>query len=240
MKIALIGYGKMGKEIESYAIEKGHEIVLTRSSKTPFLAEDLTRNQVDVAIEFTEPNSAVKNILKCFEAHVPVVVGTTGWYNRLPEIRNLCQTGNHSLFYASNFSIGVNIFFELNKHLAKIMNGFSDYEPSMKEIHHLEKKDAPSGTALTLMDDLLFELKEKSAWKDSVHVDSQEIALVSERLKGVPGTHLIEYNSDEDVIKIEHEAKGRKGFALGAIAAAEWTHKKSGVFTMKDMLNLND
>jgi 4-hydroxy-tetrahydrodipicolinate reductase len=238
LKIALIGYGKMGKAIETLALEAGHTIVGKYTSQ-PFSAEDLKK--ADVAIEFTNPHVAVDNIKKCFEAGVPVVVGSTGWYSDFEEIKELSEKSKVSLFYATNFSLGVNIFFELNKTLARLMNPQKVYEPKMLEIHHLQKKDAPSGTAITLAEGILENLDRKKSW---VHRESQNIAEIdafalqidSLREGEVPGTHTITYTSQVDEIIITHQAFNRTGFASGALKAAEWLVDKKGIFTMKDLL----
>ena len=234
MKIALIGYGKMGKVIDRLASEKGHEIVLRINERVEATNKDLLN--ADVAIEFSTPESAAANIYACFEAGVPVVVGTTGWYDQFPAIEAKCKADEHSLFYATNFSVGVNIFFQLNRYLSRLMNRFEDYTPKMLEIHHTEKLDAPSGTAITLAEDLIYEMDRLEGWKNEESWDEDQLSILSERKSDVPGTHRVEYESNIDRIAIRHEAKGREGFASGAIAAAEWIVDKQGVFTMKDLL----
>ncbi len=236
MKIALLGYGKMGKEIEAVLLERGHEITLRSTASTPFLPADLAGS--DVAIEFSEPSSAVDNIFKCFEANCPVVVGTTGWYTRMPEVRNECQSGNHSLFYATNFSIGVNVLFHLNKELARVMNQFDEYEPGILEIHHLAKLDKPSGTAITLAEGILENFPSKTKWVNELAQNKDELTIISQREGEVPGTHVINYTSSVDNISLVHQANNRRGFALGAVKAAEWLKEKNGIFTMNDMLKL--
>lgn len=241
MNIALIGYGKMGKAIEEIAIKAGHTIV----SKIDYNDDILKGLQgADVAIEFTNPEAAKGNILKCFEAKVPVVVGTTGWYDDFDEIKKLAETTGNALFYATNFSLGVNVFFELNKHLAKLMNPHEMYEPEMEEIHHLQKKDAPSGTAITLAEGLLENLDRKKTWvnrepENNTPVNPLELKIISVREGEVPGTHTITYRSDIDEIIITHQAYNRMGFATGAVKAAEWISDKIGVYTMANMLGYN-
>lgn len=230
MKIALIGYGKMGQTIEKIALERGHEILLkiTKDISTYDLKE------VDVAIDFSIPDAAFKNISTCFEHGIPVVSGTTGWLDRYEEAVDIC-TKNHAAFiYASNFSLGVNLFFELNKKLAEMMNRFKEYSVEIGEIHHTQKLDAPSGTAISLAEQII-ENSGKTGWKLENPKDN-EIPITAKRMKDVPGTHSISYTSQVDQINIEHVAHSRQGFALGAVIAAEWLQDKKGVFTMKDVL----
>ncbi len=236
MKIAILGYGKMGKAIEEVAIKHGHTIVLRASKEHPFISTDL--QGADVAIEFSEPHSAVDNIFKCFEAKVPVVVGTTGWYNRFPEVRDECINTGNTLFYATNFSLGVNVFFKLNEYLARMMNKLEEYEPSIEETHHTEKKDAPSGTAITLAEGIIDELDRKQTWNDNESSNEDELYVKSYRISGIPGLHEVIYTSENDKISIKHEAKNRWGFAQGAVKAATWVRSKKGVFSMNDMLDL--
>jgi 4-hydroxy-tetrahydrodipicolinate reductase len=236
MKIALLGYGKMGKEIEPILLSRGHEITLRSTTSTPFKADDLIGT--DVAIEFSEPASAVDNIFKCFEAKCPVVVGTTGWYTRMPEVRTECLNGNHSLFYATNFSIGVNVLFHVNKTLAHIMQQFDEYEPGILEIHHLAKLDKPSGTAITIAEGILENYPSKTKWVNELAENKDELTIISQREGEVPGTHVINYTSNVDNISLVHQANNRRGFALGAVKAAEWLKDKKGIFTMTDMLKL--
>ena len=235
MKIAILGYGKMGRVIEKILLERGHTVTLKATSKG-FLQEEL--NGTDVAIEFSTPENAIENITKCFNANVPVIVGTTGWYDRFSEIETLCKETNGALFYATNFSIGVNLFFKLNKQLAALMNNFPDYKVAMQEIHHIQKLDAPSGTAITLAEGLIGELEEKNNWKNELTNDNTTVGIVSKREREVPGTHNIVYESEVDAIEIIHTAKNRKGFALGSVIAAEWLKDKKGIFNMNDLLNL--
>ena len=234
MNIALIGYGKMGKEIEPILLKRGHTITLRSTRSTPFKSADLAGT--DVAIEFTEPHFAVDHIMRCFEAHVPVVVGTTGWYARMSEVRLACDQMNGGLFTASNFSIGVNVMFELNRMLARMMSDLSEYKPSMEEIHHTAKRDSPSGTAITLAEGILENYPNRNAWINESTDDEHTLGIVSQREGEVPGTHIIRYTSEVDEIQLVHQAFNRKGFALGAVKAAEFMKGKSGVFGMKDLL----
>lgn len=230
MKIALLGYGKMGKTIERLAQERGHEIVLKITDNIE--QQDLTK--ADVAIDFSVPNAAFKNITTCFNHQVPVISGTTGWLSRYDEAVELCDKKGAAFIYASNFSLGVNLFFELNKKLASLMNKFPEYKVAIEEIHHTQKLDAPSGTAITLAEQII-EQTGKKGWKLD-EAGEEEIPITAKRIDSVPGTHIITYDSPIDSIKIEHEAHSRDGFALGAIIAAEWLKDKKGVFTMKDVL----
>ncbi len=236
MNIALIGYGKMGKTIEEIALSRGHKIVsiIDVDNQSDFDSDAF--RSADVAIEFSTPATAFDNINKAFDQGVAVVSGTTGWLDRMPEIEERCKDGKAAFFYSSNYSLGVNIFFALNKHLAKIMNRFEAYEPSMKEIHHIHKLDHPSGTAITLADGLIANIDRKTSWSETPENDSQ-LKIVAERVGEVPGTHIIEYRSQEDAIRIEHEAFSRRGFALGSVVAAEWLKGKKGKFSMSDMLD---
>jgi len=238
MRIALIGYGKMGKEIENIALGRGHEIVLKIDINNP---QDLTienLRKADAAIEFTIPSSAVSNYQLCFEAGIPVVSGTTGWLNRYAEVLDSCNKQNGTFFYASNFSLGVNIFFALNKKLAALMANRPEYNVEMTEIHHTQKLDAPSGTAITLAEGIIENIPSKQNWVNA-HTDQKtELGILSERVGEVPGTHIIKYDSEVDYIEITHCAKSRKGFALGAVLAAEFSHGKKGILNMNDLLNI--
>src|SRR5687768_1548038 len=238
MKIALIGYGKMGKAIEAIAQGRGHEIVHRIDINSPQLLEKEHLSQADVAIEFTTPETAFHNILKCFEAGVPVVCGTTGWLEQLPEVKAQCLEKHQAFLYASNFSIGVNIFFELNRRLAELMATQPVYNVHMEEIHHTQKKDAPSGTAITLADQIVELLPGKKAWVNHHSSDPEELFIESKRIDPAPGTHIINYHSPIDDITIIHTAHSREGFAAGAVTAAEWLKGKKGIFTMKDVLSL--
>ena len=232
MKIALLGYGKMGKVIEKIAFDRGHEIVLKKSGNSTY---DGLSN-ADVAIDFSVPESAVCNISECFDTNVPVVCGTTGWLDQYDKMVSLCKEKNGSFIYASNFSLGVNIFFELNEYLAKIMSKIDQYRVSLEEIHHTQKLDAPSGTAISLAKGIIENSKYKNWTLNNPEVD--EIKIDAKRIENVPGTHSIFYDSNVDQIEIKHTAHNREGFALGAVIAAEWIKNKKGVFTMKDVLNL--
>lgn len=236
MNIALVGYGKMGKAIEEIALQKGHTVGLKIDidSIDQFTTEKL--QQCDVAIEFTGPHSAVENIIMCLNAGLPVVSGSTGWLQHWEEVKAVCDKNNGSLVYASNYSVGVNIFFEVNKKLAQLMNQHADYEVSMVEIHHTEKKDAPSGTAIALAEQIIENLSRKKQWVNKVSLSPEELPIISERIDPAPGTHIVKYSSAIDDIEITHTAHNRKGFASGAILAAEFLHDKKGIFSMKDVL----
>lgn len=233
MKIALLGYGKMGKVIEKIALERGHQIVLKKSSDSSFSGLETA----DVAIDFSIPESAVCNISECLTTNIPVVCGTTGWLDNYSEMVKLCNKNNGSFMYGSNFSLGVNIFFELNNYLAKMMSKINQYSVAMEEIHHTQKLDSPSGTAISLANGII----ENSNYKSWTIDNSSENAIYidAKRIENVPGTHSVFYNSEVDQIEIKHTAHSREGFALGAVIAAEWLHGKKGVFTMKDVLSLN-
>lgn len=238
MRIALIGYGKMGKEIEAVARDRGHEIVLTIDvhNLSDFNAENMARAQV--AIEFTRPDFAFDHVMKCFDFDVPVVCGTTGWSDRMPVVKARCLAQNKSFLCASNFSLGVNIFFKLNTFLARIMNRFPDYEVDIEEIHHTQKLDAPSGTAISLAAGVIEEIDRKNGWQLDRRDNAMKIAISAIRKDKVPGTHSVSYKSVVDDIQITHTAHSRKGFALGAVLAAEFIHDKKGTFTMDDLLNI--
>jgi len=233
MKIALLGYGKMGQTIERIAVERGHQIVLKKDEFNTY--EGLSN--ADVAIDFSIPAVAVENISSCFYANVPVISGTTGWLNRYDEMVVLCSEKKGAFISSSNFSLGVNLFFELNEYLAKMMSKFDSYTVNMEEIHHTQKLDAPSGTAISLAKGVI-ENSNYSNWTLETP-ESTEIHIEAKRIADVPGTHTVTYNSTVDSIEIKHTAHNRDGFALGAIIAAEWIVGKQGVFTMKDVLELN-
>ncbi|MFK5959537.1 MAG: 4-hydroxy-tetrahydrodipicolinate reductase [Lutibacter sp.] len=233
MKIALLGYGRMGKTIEQIALQKGHEIVLKIDEHTT----NYDIKIADIAIDFSIPSVAFNNISNCLNNHVPVVSGTTGWLNKYDEATALCNIKNGGFIYASNFSLGVNIFFELNEYLAKIMKNLSQYQISMEEIHHTKKLDEPSGTAITLAEAII-KHSNKSNWALNVTNKETEIPIVAKRIPNIPGTHAIEYTSEVDTIEIKHTAHNRDGFALGAVIAAEWLVGKTGIYTMKDVLGL--
>ena len=236
MKIALIGYGKMGKAIEEVAVSRGHQIVLKVSIDN---LEDNTVEkirQADVAIEFTGPESAFDNIIRCVDAGVPVVSGSTGWLSRQEEARDYTRKKNGALLYASNFSVGVNIFFEINKRLAALMARHPDYEVQVTEIHHTEKKDSPSGTAITLAEGILEKITRKKGWVNHISDNLEELEIISERVDPAPGTHSINYSSDIDTITLTHIAHNRRGFATGAVLAAEFIAGKKGIYQMSDVL----
>lgn len=237
MNIAIVGYGRMGKEIEKICIDRGHTVglIIDINNQSDLNKEKLA--DIDVAIEFTIPETAFNNYLACFEAGVPVVSGTTGWLDKFPEIEKKCEEGN-GFFYASNFSLGVNIFFELNKHLAKIMNAYPDYDVAMEEIHHTNKLDAPSGTAITLAEGVVDNVDRKKQWVLNDFKSTDDFQITAKRLGTVPGTHTVTYDSIVDEIEIMHRAKGRQGFALGSVLAAEFMKEKKGLFGMKDLLNI--
>ena len=232
MKIALLGYGKMGKVIEKVALERGHEIVLRKTSSDTF--EGLSG--ADVAIDFSIPDAAVRNISECLHTNIPIVSGTTGWLSDYESVVKLCEGRNGAFIYGSNFSLGVNIFFELNEYLAKMMSKFTDYKVAIEEIHHTQKLDAPSGTAITLAKEII-NYSDYSSWALE-NAKSDEILIDAKRIENVPGTHTVTYNSGTDAIAIQHTAHNREGFALGSVIAAEWIIGKTGVFTMKDVLDL--
>jgi 4-hydroxy-tetrahydrodipicolinate reductase len=239
MNIALIGYGKMGKAIETIALEREHTISLkiTSQNSRDFTAKNLAK--VDVAIEFTNPESAIKNLYQCFDANVPVVCGSTGWPNQLNQVQEYCTTKNGALLYASNFSVGVNIFFELNKKLAQLMANQNSYAVSIEEIHHTQKKDAPSGTAITIAEGVMQHLTQKTKWVNEPTENQNELSIISKRIDPAPGTHTVTYSSAIDDIEITHTAHNRQGFAMGAVLAAEFIFGKKGIFTMKDVLNIH-
>ena len=236
MNIALIGYGKMGKEIEQIALSRKHKIVLTvdAHNASTFSLNDLKK--ADVAIEFSTPESAIRNIYKCFDANIPVIVGTTGWLAKLNEIKEVCSSKNQTLFYASNYSIGVNLLFKLNKYFATLMNSYPGYDLEIEEIHHVHKLDSPSGTAISLATQAIEQIERKEKWVNVPSENINELQIISKRIDEVPGTHTVRYNSTVDEISITHIAHNRKGFALGAVIAAEWIQGKKGVFTMEDMM----
>jgi len=247
MKIALLGYGKMGKIIEKIAIDRNHEIVLKidQDNQHEFTAENL--QLADVAIEFSTPDTVLGNIKQCFKAGVPVVVGTTGWYNELPALKQECADSNGSLIYASNFSVGVNLFFHVNKILAKLMNNYPYYDVQVEEIHHTQKLDSPSGTAITIAEGIIENLSNKDKWVNKLIGDAQEsgdetikneeVLIESFRINSVPGTHTVIYDSEVDTIEFKHTAHSRNGFALGAVLAAEWIKDRTGFHSIQEMFN---
>jgi 4-hydroxy-tetrahydrodipicolinate reductase len=248
MKIALLGYGKMGKIIEKIALSRKHEIVLTIDHET---LHDLTPENLqkaDVVIEFTTPASVLSNIDHCFNANVPVVIGTTGWYEHLPQVKQQCIDGNKSLLWASNFSVGVNVFFHVNKLLAKVMNKYPYYEVQVEEIHHTQKMDSPSGTAITIAEGIINNTDTKNEWvnvlttddnDDDANVAANQLLIESLRIDSVPGTHTVIYDSEVDSIEFKHTAHNRNGFALGAVLAAEWLHDKKGFYSVEAMFDFN-
>ena len=238
MNIAIIGYGKMGKAIEEIALQRGHKIVLKIDEKN---LDDFNKEKIskaDVAIEFTGPHSAFDNIHKAISFDVPLISGSTGWTERMPEIEKLVEVKKGSFVYASNFSVGVNIFFEVNKKLAQLMSAHTDYEVILEEIHHTEKKDAPSGTAITLAEQVLQELKRKKQWVNELSDNPSDLEIISQRVDPAPSTHRVKYSSAIDDIEIIHTAHNRRGFALGAVLAAEFIPGKKGIFSMKEVLGL--
>ena len=244
MNIALIGYGKMGQIIERFAIERGHEIVLKIGTAN---LDELTVSNLrkaDVAIDFSMPDSAIQNIHTCFDANVPVVVGTTGWYGQLQEIKNECLSGNNTLLYGSNFSIGVNLFFHINEVLAKMMNNYPAYDVQVEEIHHTQKLDSPSGTAMTIAEEIIENIDRKTEWVNELDsnpnvevLKQDQLLIASQRIENIPGTHTVIYSSEVDEIEIRHTAHSRAGFALGAVVAAEWLQDKQGFYNIADIFN---
>jgi len=235
MNIALIGYGKMGKEIEAIALKRGHNIVLKVDKDNLNTVTEADYKKADVAIEFSTPDTVISNIKKCLNIQLPIVVGTTGWYENFEEIKKLCSLKSGSLFHATNFSLGVNLFFKVNAYLAELMNKYEDYEVSMEEIHHIHKLDKPSGTAITLAEQVLKKLDRKKSW--SITEKAKDILFINDIREGeVPGTHILKYHSDIDDIEIMHKAHSRKGFALGAVIAAEFLNGKKGIYSMSDII----
>ena len=237
MKISLLGYGKMGQEIERLALKKDHEIPLVIDSDEDWEKVGSRLSETDIAIDFSVPDRAVENIYRCFDAGLPVVVGTTGWSDRLEEVKQVCLEKKQSLFFAPNFSIGVNIFFDLNRCLAHLMSTWEEYEISIEETHHLHKLDTPSGTAIVLANDIIMNTGRLEKWVKESSEKPDELGIRSVRTENVPGTHRVLYESDIDSIEIIHSAKNRRGFALGALMAAEWLIGKKGYFEMKDLLS---
>ncbi|MBK7035838.1 MAG: 4-hydroxy-tetrahydrodipicolinate reductase [Bacteroidetes bacterium] len=239
MKIVLIGYGKMGKAIEEIvsAVENlDIVLIIDKDNVNELTKENLQK--ADVAIEFTTPKTAVQNIHTCVDAGIPVVVGTTGWYDNLEAVTEYVLANNGSIVHATNFSIGVNIFFEINKILAEIMRDQPQYDVAIEETHHTQKLDAPSGTAITLAERILSKLKTKNSWVNNKTSIKEELEIISHRIENVPGTHEVIYSSEADEIKLIHTARSRKGFAEGALLAAKWIQDKKGIFTMKDVLGI--
>lgn len=238
MNIALIGYGKMGKAIEEIALERGHTIslIIDLANRQDLNKDNLSKE--DVAIEFTGPESAFENVMACLKAGIPTVVGSTGWLQHLPEAEKTCKEHNAALLVASNFSVGVNIFFEINKRLASLMASHPEYKVEVEEIHHTQKKDAPSGTAITLAEGILQSYPEKKKWVNASTEATNELGIVSKRIDPAPGTHVITYSSSIDDIEIRHTAHNRKGFSTGAVLAAEFLAGKQGIYQMSHVLGL--
>ena len=249
MNIALLGYGKMGKIIEKIATDRKHNIVLKidHDNQHELTAENLKK--ADVVIEFTMPASVLSNIQHCFDAGVPVVVGTTGWYEHLAQVKQNCNDSGSTLLYASNFSVGVNIFFHINRKLAKLMNNYPYYDVQVEEIHHTQKLDSPSGTAITIAEGIIDNLDRKKEWMnvltaenndaDDSNLKNEQVLIESFRIDSVPGTHTVIYDSEVDTIEFKHTAHNRNGFALGAVLAAEWVHNKKGFFSVQEMFNFD-
>ena len=236
MNFALLGYGKMGQMVEKLAEEKGHKIVLTIDQPEEWESKGAFLTEADIAIDFSTPDSVIANIYHCFDAGVPIVEGTTGWHEQIDQVRADCLTRKQSLFWAPNFSIGVNIFFDLNRHLATLMSTWSEYEISLEETHHKQKLDAPSGTAIVLANDIIHYHGRKKKWVKEETKSFDDLGIRSYREEDITGTHKVIYESTEDLIEIVHTAKNRRGFALGAIVAAEWLFNRKGFFEMKDLL----
>ena len=249
MKIALLGYGKMGQIIEKIATDRKHDIVLKINQENQHELTPDNLAQADVAIEFSTPGTVMANIAHCFAAGVPVVVGTTGWYGNLEQVKADCETGDHAMIYASNFSVGVNVFFHINKLLAKLMDKYSYYDVQVEEIHHTQKLDAPSGTAITIAEGIIKNLSSKKSWVNVVGTDdtqtagepiaADEVLIESFRLDSVPGTHTVLYDSEVDMIELKHTAHNRNGFALGAVMAAEWIAEHKGFHAVEDMFDFS-
>ena len=237
MKVALIGYGKMGREIEKILLERGHTVVLIVDENNPGDLNPTRLKEVDVAIEFSTPRTAYDNVTRCIECGTPVVCGTTAWLDRYDEAAALCREKHGAFFYASNYSIGVNIFFKINRELARLMNRFGEYDVTIEEVHHTQKKDAPSGTAITIAEGILEELGRKAKWVDGSTTVPDELEIASIRRSVVPGIHTVTYESEADVLSFTHTAKSRRGFAVGAVLAAEFLCGKEGIFTMDDLMN---
>ncbi len=238
MKIALIGYGKMGKTIERIATERGHEIVMRINNSTleEFTAENLAN--VDVAIEFTNPESALGNVSRCLKAKVPTISGSTGWNEKVHLAQKICIDNETAFLQASNFSVGVNVFFAINEQLAKLMNNYPEYEITVEETHHTHKKDAPSGTAISIAEQIIEKITRKNIWTITQPFAPSDLSIIAHRIDEVPGTHLVQYTSAIDSIELKHTAHNRDGFALGAVIAAEFLKDKKGIFTMRNVLGI--
>lgn len=238
MNVALIGYGKMGHEVEQVLLQRGHNIslIIDETNSSDLDPENLKAKSIDVAVEFSTPHTAYSNIVRCLEAGVPVVCGTTGWLDKLDDAKTLCRQKDGAFFYASNYSVGVNILFRVNEALARMMNGFPEYDVTVEEVHHVQKKDAPSGTAITIAEGILDGVDRKKKWVGETTTTPSELEVVSVRRSVAPGTHTITYESEADSITVTHNSKNRRGLAVGAVMAAEFICGKKGVFTMADML----
>jgi len=236
MNIALVGYGKMGKAIEEIALQRGHHVILKIDMDNVSEFNQANLSKADAAIEFSSPLSAFNNVMKCLQFKTPVVCGSTGWLDKMEEAKKFCIENHGSFVYSSNYSIGVNIFFELNKYLAQLMSSHNEYDVSMTEIHHSQKRDAPSGTAITLAEQVLEIITRKKAWTNHISDNPEELEIISERIDPAPGTHQVKYSSAIDDIEIIHTAHNRMGFATGAVLAAEFIKSKKGIFSMKDVL----
>jgi 4-hydroxy-tetrahydrodipicolinate reductase len=236
MNIALFGYGKMGQEIEKLAVKKGHKVVLIYDSLEDWDEKGNMLSKASIAIDFSSPISVIENIYHCFDASVPIVVGTTGWHDDLEKVRYDCTARNQALFFAPNFSIGVNLFFNLNRYLAQLMSKWENYAISIEETHHIHKQDAPSGTAIVLANDIIRYSERKEKWVNELVENPEELGIKSFRTDNVPGTHMVKYESDDDSIEIVHTAKSRRGFVQGALLAAEFLDGKKGFFEMKHLL----
>lgn len=237
MKIALLGYGRMGKEIEKIALNRKHEIVLAIDINNTHELTEENLQKADVAIDFSIPESAFNNILLCFSAGTPIVCGTTGWMDNFDQVVDICNKNKNTFFYASNYSVGVNIFFDVNRKLAQLMNKFEEYDVRLEEVHHIHKLDAPSGTAITIAEGIIDELKRKNKWELDDKSQNETLPIKAIREDEVPGIHTVTYDSAVDYIEIKHSAKSRKGFAMGAVLAAEFIYNKVGIYTMKDLMN---
>lgn len=244
MKIALLGYGKMGQIIERFALERGHEVVLKITADNIGELTSSNLSKADVAIDFSAPDAAISNIYACFDANVPVVVGTTGWYGQLQQVKDDCLSRNNTLLYGSNFSIGVNLFFYINQVMARLMNDFPAYDVQVEEIHHTQKLDSPSGTAMTIAEGIIDNLERKQEWVNELEgtpseeiLKADQLLIASQRVDQVPGTHTVVYSSEVDDIELKHTAHSRAGFALGAVVAAEWLQHKQGFYNIADIFN---
>ena len=240
MKIIISGYGRMGREVETIALKRGHQVLAKIDRPNEWELFDRFQSQADVVIDFSQPEVVVDNLKRCFEAGIPVITGTTGWYGKLEEVTQVCKAQEGSLFYAPNFSIGVNIFFRANQHLAKLMSGVEGYSVKIEETHHIHKLDAPSGTAIKTADGIISQNPNISKWVNDVSDEPSELSIISKREGEVTGTHEVVYDSEVDVISLKHEAKNRSGFALGAVLAAEFILGKQGVYTMDDLLKMTE